>query len=234
MKVEIWSDVVCPWCYVGKRRFESALAQFPHRDEVEITWRSFELDPNAPAERPESSMEHLVAKYGMSREKAEASYSHITGLAAQEGLSYHLDKTRSGNTFDAHRLLHLAGEHGLQGAMKERLMQAYFTEGEPIGDRDTLVRLAAEVGLGEAEARTVLEDDAYTVDVRADEREASELGISGVPFFVLDRQYGISGAQPSELFLGALERAWSEAHPLQTLTPVGGDAATCTDETCAI
>jgi predicted DsbA family dithiol-disulfide isomerase len=236
MKVEIWSDVVCPWCYIGKRRFEAALARFPHRDRVEVVWRSFELDPMAPPLREGDAAERLASKYGMSRQQAVESHDRTTQVAAQEGLAFHFEATRSGNTFNAHRLLHLANERGLQGEVKERLFRAYFSEAEPIGDVDALVRLVDEVGLSAAESRAVLTSDAYAEDVRADEREATELGINGVPFFVIDRRYGVSGAQSADILLQALERAWAEAHPTALLTPVGGvvgDAA-CTDETCAI
>ena len=207
LTVEIWSDVVCPWCYVGKRRFEKALAAFAHRDEVEVTWRSFELDPNAPPERKASSAEHLAGKYGMSVEQAERSNAQMTELAAAEGLEYHLDRTRGGNSFDAHRLIQLAKDQGLQDEMKERLMRAYFTEGESISDGETLVRLALEVGLDPRG----LADGAYGDAVRADEEMASRIGIQGVSFFVLNRRYGVSGAQPAELMLQALDKAWDAA-----------------------
>ena len=204
LTVEIWSDVVCPWCYVGKRRFEKALAAFEHRDEVEVVWRSFELDPYAAPAREGSSAEHLARKYGMSVEQAEAMNEQMTALATSEGLEYHLDRTRGGNSFDAHRLIHLAAEHGLQDATQERLMRGYFTEGEAIGDPDTLGRLATELGVDP----TGLHDNAYADDVRADEELAAQIGINGVPYFVLDRRYGVSGAQPSDLLLQALEKTW--------------------------
>ena len=205
LTVEIWSDVVCPWCYVGKRRLEAALAQFDHP--VEVTWRSFELDPSAPRERELPAAEHLAAKYGMSVEQARASQAQLTELAAAEGLEYHLDRTRGGNSFDAHRMIHLAAAHDLQDAAKERLMLAYFTEAEPIGDPDTLVRLMAEIGIDADEARAVLEGDAYADAVRADEQLAYRIGIQGVPFFVLNRRYGVSGAHPPEALLEALRRS---------------------------
>ena len=211
MKVEIWSDVVCPWCYIGKRRFERALAGFEHRDEVEVTWRSFELDPTAPRIREGDTAENLARKYGISREEAAANHDRIARLGAEEGLDYRFDIARGGNTFDAHRLVHLAAEHGLQAEAKERLMAAYFSEGEAIGDPDTLVRLAADLGLDPDEARGVLEGDAYATAVRADERDAAQLGVTGVPFFVLDRRYGISGAQPAEMIGEALQHAWRES-----------------------
>ncbi len=204
LTVEIWSDVVCPWCYVGKRRLESALAKFGRP--VEVVWRSFELDPSAPRERELPAAEHLAAKYGMSVEQAQASQSQLTELAAAEGLEYHLDRTRGGNSFDAHRMIHLAAAHGLQDAAKERLMRAYFTEAEPIGDPDTLVRLMAEIGIDDDEARAVVQGDAYTDAVREDEHVATRIGIQGVPFFVLNRRYGVSGAQPAEVLLEALAR----------------------------
>jgi predicted DsbA family dithiol-disulfide isomerase len=205
LTVEIWSDVVCPWCYIGKRRFEAALAGFPH--EVEHTWRSFELDPGAPPLREHSAAEHLASKYGMSVEQAQASHAQMTGLAAQEGLEYHLDRTRGGNSFDAHRLLHLAAAHGLQDEAKERLMRAYFTEGVAIGDREALVALATDIGLDPEEARAALDGDAYADAVREDEALAQRFGIQGVPFFVIDRRFGVSGAQPAELLVQALEKA---------------------------
>ena len=204
LTVEIWSDVVCPWCYVGKRRFEKALAAFEHRDEVDVLWRSFELDPYAAPTREGSAAEHLARKYGTSVEQAEAMNAQMTALAAAEGLDYHLDRTRGGNSFHAHRLVHLAAEHGDQDAMQERLFRAYFTEGEAIGELDTLNRLAGELGLD----ASGLEGNAYVDAVRADEELAARIGIQGVPYFVLDRRYGVSGAQPSELLLQALEKAW--------------------------
>jgi predicted DsbA family dithiol-disulfide isomerase len=235
MKVEIWSDVVCPWCYIGKRRFESALDRFEHRDDVQLTWRSFELDPTAPRVRNEDTAEHLAQKYGMSRQQAQASQDRLAQLGAQEGLSYRFDISRSGNTLDAHRVLHLGLEHGLQDAAKERLFRGYFTEGEAIGDRDTLVRLLAEVGIPESETQAVLDSERYVDEVRADEAEARALGINGVPFFVIDRRYGVSGAQPAEVLLQILDQAWAEAHPRPQLVTVGADDTdtTCTDETCA-
>jgi predicted DsbA family dithiol-disulfide isomerase len=211
LTVEIWSDVVCPWCYIGKRRFEAALARFPHRDEVEVTYRSFELDPDAPARHAVSGPERLAEKYGVSVEEARAMNDRVTGIAAQEGLEYHLDVARGGNTLDAHRMLHLAAAHGVQAEAKERLMRAYFSEGEPISDADTLVRLVAEVGVPEDEARAVLAGDRYTAEVRDDEQLGAQLGIRGVPFFVLGRRYGVSGAQPADVLAGALEQAWDEA-----------------------
>ena len=232
MRVEIWSDVVCPWCYVGKRRFEAALAQFPHADEVEVVWRSFELDPGAPTERTGDYVTHLAQKYGRSRADAQGMLDSMTATAAEAGLDFRFDRARPGNTFDAHRVLHLAADRGVQGALKERLLRATFTEGEPIADRDALVRLATEVGLDPDEVREVLATDRYAEAVRADEAQAAAFGIRGVPFFVVDRTYGVSGAQPSDALLQVLEQAWSE-RPLTMVAAATGTAA-CESDGCAV
>lgn len=208
MKVEIWSDVACPWCYVGKRRFEAALSGFEHRDEVEVTWRSFELDPGAPPERDVDLATHLAQKFGTSREEAVAMQQRVVDIGAGEGIGFRPDIARSGNTFDAHRLLHLAAEHGRQGELKERLMSAYHVEGEPIGDPATLERLAIEAGLPGNEVRELLAGERFGAEVRDDERTAASFGISGVPFFVVDRTLGASGAQSRETFATLLERGW--------------------------
>lgn len=234
VQVEIWSDIVCPWCYIGKRRFETALAEFAHRDDVTVTWRSFELDPNTPKVVDGDLASRLAAKYGMTRDQALANQARLTRLAADEGLEFRFEDARAGNTFDGHRLIHLAGEKGLQDAAKERLMKAYFEEGVRPSDPAALVALLAEVGVPAAESEAVLAGDAHADDVRADEALAAQFGISGVPFFVLDRKYGLSGAQPPEAILAALEQAWSESHPAPVLTPVGGDAPICEDAVCEI
>jgi predicted DsbA family dithiol-disulfide isomerase len=211
LTVEIWSDVVCPWCYIGKRRFEAALAAFEHADEVTVMWRSFELDPEAPKLAEGSAGERLAAKYGMSVERATQMHAEMTARAAAEGLDFRFDLAKSGTTFDAHRLIHLAATYGHQAAAKERLMRAYFTEGAAISDPQTLIRLVAEVGVDPAEAADVLQTDRFAEDVREDEVLASSLGIQGVPFFVLDRRYGVSGAQPPEVLVQALDQAWGAA-----------------------
>jgi predicted DsbA family dithiol-disulfide isomerase len=211
LAVEIWSDVVCPWCFIGKRRFEAALARFERRDEVRVTWRSFELDPSAPPRGEGSVADALAAKYGMSREQADAMHAQMTELAAAEGLDFRFDRAQRSGTFDAHRLVHLAAVHGLADAMEERLMRAYFTEGEAVGDVETLARLADEVGVPAEEAHAVLGSDRYADAVRDDEALAARLGIRGVPFYVLGRRYGVSGAQPADALLAALRRAWDEA-----------------------
>ena len=233
MKVEIWSDVVCPWCYIGKRRFEQALAGFPHSDEVEVVWRSFELDPSAPAERTGGYAEHLAGKYGVPLAQAQSMIDTMTATAAQDGLDFSFQTARPGSTFDAHRLLHLAAERGVQDAVKERLLRATFTEGEPIGDHDTLVRLVSEAGLDADEARAVLASDRYAAEVRGDQQQARAYGITGVPFFVVDGRYGVSGAQPAEALGQVLAQAWAERSPL-TMVAAAGHAPGCDGDTCAV
>jgi predicted DsbA family dithiol-disulfide isomerase len=220
--VEIWSDIACPWCYVGKRRFETALEAFEHRDEVRVTWRSFELDPEAPAERAGDRAEHLASKYCCSVEQAHAMQRQMTEVAAGEGLEFRFDRARSGATIDAHRLLHLAARHDVQDAMKERLMRAYLTEGELMSDPAALERLALEVGLPEDEVRELLATEAYAAEVRADERTAASLGIHAVPFFVVDRAFGASGAQPPEVLGELLRRGWEARSPIPVVA--SGDA----------
>ena len=206
MEVEIWSDIACPWCYVGKRRFEAALDDFPQRDEVNVTWRSFELDPEAPRERTGDRAEHLAQKYGVTRERALDMQQSMTEAAVGDGLELRFDIARAGNTFDAHRLVHLAASHDLQDAMKERLMSAYLTEGKAIGDPDVLRPLGAEAGLPEAEVRELLTTERFAEEVREDERTAMSLGIQAVPFFVVDRKFGAAGAHPPEVLRQLLER----------------------------
>jgi predicted DsbA family dithiol-disulfide isomerase len=202
MIVEIWSDIACPWCYVGKRRFEAALEGF--EPDVEVTWRSFELDPGAPASREESAAEHLAGKYGMPVEEARARQAQLATMAADDGLELHFDRVQAANTFDAHRLTHLAAEHGRQDAMVERLQRAHFTDGELLSDHETLARLAAEVGVpGAAE---MLASDRFAAEVRDDERLAQEVGITAVPTFVVDRRVAVAGAQQPEVLRQLLQR----------------------------
>lgn len=211
LDIHIWSDIACPWCYVGKRRLEAALRDFPRADEVQVTWRSFELDPGAPRVQSTdvSYPERLARKYGTSVERARQMIERMTATAAADGLDLRFDRIRPGNTFDAHRLLHMAAARGLADAATERLLRAYLSEGEAIGERDVLVRLAGDLGLGEDEVRAMLASDLYAREVRADQAEASALGIHGVPFFVIGK-YGISGAQTPDLLRHVLDRAWQE------------------------
>jgi predicted DsbA family dithiol-disulfide isomerase len=210
LTVEVWSDVVCPWCYIGKRRLEAALARFPRQDAVTVRWRSYELNPSAPKTATESTREMLARKYGVGLEQADAMQARVAGLAAQEGLRYRLDLTRPESSFDAHRLIHFAETRGLQDAMKERLFAAYFTEGASIGDRKTLLGLAKDVGLDGNEAGAILDGDAFADAVRDDVRQAGQLGIQGVPFFVIAGRLGVSGAQSADTLLEVLEKGWEE------------------------
>jgi predicted DsbA family dithiol-disulfide isomerase len=204
VKIEVWSDIVCPWCYIGKRRLESALADFDHP--VDVEWRSFQLDPTFPRDTAIPVYEGLAQKFGGD---VRAMTERVTELAEVEGLHYDYDHAVMVNTFDAHRLTHHAKAQGLGGEMHERLMRAQLVEGETVNDVDTLVRLSEEIGV--EGARDVLTSDKYTSDVDADIREARLLGATGVPFFVLDRKYGVSGAQPVEVFASALRQAQEAA-----------------------
>jgi predicted DsbA family dithiol-disulfide isomerase len=208
MDVEIWSDINCPWCYIGKRRIEAAISNFEHAETVDVIWRSFELDPTAPTETPGNSAAMLAEKYGVPLEQARAMEQNVSEIAAADGLEYDLEHARIGSSFDAHRLVHLAARHGLQDPMKERLMRARFTEGRLVSDLETLVQLASEVGLDGAEVRAALAGDEFADAVREDERTAQQLGITGVPMFVVDRAFGMSGAQPADQLLALLEHAW--------------------------
>lgn len=236
MRIEIWSDVVCPWCYVGKRRLEKALAGFEHADEVEVVYRSFELDPTAPRHGHEPTTSVLARKYGRSEDEMRAMQQQLVEVAAAEGLTLRLFDNVHTNTVDAHRLLHLALETGgpeLQRELKERLLAAYFLRAEDVGDHEVLTRTAIEAGLDEGRVREVLAGEEYADAVAADIAQARAYGATGVPFFVVDQRYGVSGAQPVEVFGQVLERAWAERHPAVEL--VGGDSdAACGPDGCAI
>ena len=207
MKVEIWSDVVCPWCYIGKRRFESAMARFDGAADVEVTWRSFQLNPTHPKGVRMPHDGWLLMKTAGTAAQVEATNQRVMSLAAAEGLAYDFERYQVINTFDAHRVAHLGAARGLGDAIQERLLRGQLVEGEVLDDAETLVRLAGEVGLPADDVRRVLETDAYAAEVGEDIREAHAIGVTGVPFFVLDRRYGVSGAQPAELFLQALAGA---------------------------
>jgi len=216
MQVEIFSDVVCPWCYIGKRRFEAALAHFAHADDVTVTYRSFQLDPEAPARSTQSIEQHLAEKFGRTLEEAREMNQRVTDLAADVGLDFHLENAQRANTFDAHRLLHLAAAHGLQAELTERLLDAYFTQGALVSDHAELTELAVNAGLDRAEVAAVLVGDDYAEEMRADLALAGQFGINGVPFFVFDRTYGVSGAQEAAVFTDVLTRVWAETHPQET------------------
>ena len=232
MLVEIWSDVVCPWCYIGKRRFEAALDRFEHADEVQIQWRSFELDPTRPAQRPLSGPEHLAAKYGMTVPEAQARMESMNQMAAAEGLDFDLAHTQGGNTFDAHRLIHLgySKDAPTGAATKEALLRSYFTDLQPIGEPDVLIKAGIEAGLDSSEVGDLLATDRYAAEVRHDEADAAKLGCTGVPFFVFDRAFAVPGAQDSETFLATLRRAWERSHPVMVTEP----GNVCGEDGCPI
>ena len=229
LELDVWSDIACPWCYVGKRRLEAAIADYEGK--VTIRWRAFQLDPTARAEYSAdvSYVDRLAKKYRRSRAEAQEMIDGMTQTAAGEGLDFHFEKIRAGNTFDAHRALHFAHAHGKQDALKERLFAAYLEEGALMSDVDTLVRLGADVGLDDELLRGCLAGDQYADDVRADLAEAASLGIRGVPFFVVERKYGMSGAQPAEAFLDVFEKAASEKSELVLVA----EGAACGPEGCA-
>ena len=210
MKIEIWSDVVCPWCYIGKRRLEHALSEFEHAGEVEVAWRSFQLNPDTPAGTAVPTLDYLAGRFGP---QATAMTTRVAELAKAEGLDFDFGAALTVNTLDAHRVLHLAADLGIGAAAEERLLRAHFTEGADLSDHATLTRLLAEAGAAEATVRAVLAGDEYADAVRADVGEARMLGASGVPFFVIDRRYGVSGAQPAETFLHALRTAYAAEDP---------------------
>lgn len=229
MKVDIWSDIVCPFCYIGKRHLEAALAGFPHRDQVEIQWRSFELTPDYQPLPGRDVYASLAEKKGISPAQSRQMHDQMAASAARAGLAYNFDKTVPANTFLGHQLLHFATKHGANDAAKERLFRAYYTEGRDLNDLDTLVELATEVGLDATETRAALEAGTYAEAVRYDEYQAQQVGVRGVPFFVFEDKYAVSGAQPAELFSQVLDTVWREANPLVT---VGAEGAACGPEGC--
>jgi predicted DsbA family dithiol-disulfide isomerase len=234
VRIEIWSDIACPWCYIGKRRLETALAGFDHRDEVEVVYRSFELDPSAPTEAKETAQEMLSSKYGVSRAEAAQMQARVTELAAVEGMTWRHDETVHANTFDAHRLLHLAEEVGRQAELKEAFLEANFVGARNMADHATLREIAVGVGLPADRVEAVLASDEFADAVRADVDRARAYGANGVPFFVVDEKYGVSGAQPAELFGQLLERAWRESHPVIELLGEGDADGVCGPEGCAV
>ncbi|QIZ09436.1 DsbA family oxidoreductase [Priestia megaterium] len=236
MKIEVWSDYVCPFCYIGKRRLEVALDQFPHRDQVEVEFKSFELDPNSPKNIGQNIHEVLAKKYGMSVEKAKEANQGVGQQAATVGLKFNFDEMKPTNTFDAHRLAKFAKTQGKEAAVSEMLLHAYFTESKHIGDIETLADLAEAAGLNRQEVLQVLNDkEAYATDVRQDESLAQQYGVRGVPYFVINQKYAISGAQPTETFMGALQKVWEEESPTPVLQDLSTeDDVSCADGSCAI
>lgn len=210
MNVEIWSDVMCPFCYIGKSKFEKALEQFPHKNDINIIWKSFQLDPTTVTDPSLNTIENLAEKKGWSKEQADETVAHVTNIAKQVGLDFHFEKTVVANSFDAHRLSHLAKKYGKQNELEEKLFAAYFTEGKNTADYDTLLQIGTEVGLDVKEIEDVLKSDTYANEVQLDIKQAQQIGVSGVPFFVLDNKYAISGAQEPDAFLQALKKAYEE------------------------
>ncbi|TYR81501.1 DsbA family oxidoreductase [Priestia megaterium] len=238
MKIEVWSDFVCPFCYIGKRRLEEALAQFPHKDQVDVEFKSFELDPNAPLNTGKSINEALAEKYGMTIEQAKQANVGIGQQASGVGLTFNFDDMKPTNTFDAHRLAKFAKAQGKEAAITEKLLYAYFTESKDVGNIETLAEIAEASGLDRQEALAVLNDKtAYANEVRIDESIAQQYGVTGVPYFVINQKYAISGAQPKETFAGALQQVWEEENPapkLQDLSGSNADDALCADGSCAV
>lgn len=234
MKIEIWSDVACPWCYIGKRRFETALAAFPHRESVEVQWRSYQLDPTLPEHYEGTELEYLSTRKGMAPEQVAGMFEHVTAQAKGEGLNYRFDEVVVANSFTAHRLIHLAAAHGAQDAAKERLLSDHFEHGKDIGSREYLTSLGHDLGLDGAELDELFTTDKYAAAVRQDFEEGRALGINGVPFFVIDRKFGLSGAQPVETFTSALEQGWQESRPLAMVNAGNAGEEACGPDGCAV
>lgn len=228
MRVDIWSDVMCPFCYIGKRRFEGALAQFEHRDDIEIVWHSFQLDPEVKPQPGKDVYSWLAERKGQSLDWSKQMHRQVTNMAADAGLQYNFDKAVIANSYDAHRITQLAKKYGKGDAMEEQLFKGYFTEGKDISDHSVLIEMAVAIGIDKQEATEVLKNGTYADAVQADIDQAAQIGINGVPFFVLNNKYAVSGAQPSETFAGALKQAWKEYEQEKGgLTIIDGNAATC-------
>jgi predicted DsbA family dithiol-disulfide isomerase len=236
MKVEVWSDIMCPFCYIGKRNYEKALSQFQDKDQVEIEWHSFQLDPTIPVNngKKENVYQYLSEKKGLSYEHSKKLHEKLILTAKNAGLEYNFDKAIVANSFDAHKMIQLAKTKGLGDAAEERLFHAYFTEGKDFGDTNTLVSLGINIGLQENEIRDALKSDDYADKVEQDIQEANDIGVGGVPFFVFNRKYAVSGAQPPEYFLQTLQKSfgeWNIDHPLKEIN-ISGDAVCTPGDPC--
>ncbi|MDQ0822894.1 putative DsbA family dithiol-disulfide isomerase [Arthrobacter sp. V4I6] len=235
MKIEIWSDVACPWCYIGKRRFETALAAFPHRDSVEVMWRSYQLDPTLPDHYEGTELDYLSTRKGMAPDQVSGMFEHVAAQAKGEGLNYRFEDVVVANSFTAHRLIHLAAAHSKQDAAKERLLSDHFEHGKDIGNQDYLTSLGLDLGIDAGEVAELFSTDKYAADVRQDFEDGRALGINGVPFFVIDRKFGLSGAQPADTFTAALEQAWQASNPLVLVNASGdGGGEACGPDGCAV
>ncbi len=229
MKIEIWSDIVCPFCYIGKRRFEEALAEFKEKDKVQVEWKSFLLDPHAETKDGKKIYEVLAEKKGWSIEYAKKANAQVTEMAKQAGLNFDFDSVIPANSFLAHRLAHLAAKHDLQDLAEEELFKAYFTEGKNINDKEVLTIIGINIGLPKNEVRSLFETDEFTQEVKTEAYEAEQIGVRGVPFFVIDRKYSVSGAQPKDVFASALATAWKEREVLNPI-PNEGTSNSCSPD----
>lgn len=234
MKVQIWSDIACPFCYIGKKQLETALEQFPEKDQVEIEFKSFELDPHAPVDVDHDVHDMLVKKYGMSRSQAMAMNEQVKQAGKEKGIDFQFDPLVLTNTFDAHRLAQYAGQMGKGDFVMGELFQTYFTDGKHVGNRQTLLQIAEKAGLDEKEVQQVLGSEAFADRVRKDEQEARQLGINAVPFFLINDKYSVAGAQPADTFLGALETAWTEEAAQAEKAADNAFEAACADGVCAV
>lgn len=235
MKIEIWSDVVCPFCYIGKRKLEKALEKFPNKEKVEIEWKSFQLNPDQKTNPNLNTLEHLAQSKGWSMEQTRQITSNVVEMAKAEGLDFDFENAVVANTKRAHQLIHLAKENGKQDEMKEKLLKAYFSQGKNVDDLDTLIELGQEVGLSAEKIKVTLESNSFESAVDQDIYESRLIGVRGVPFFVLDRKFGISGAQPDEVFDETLEKAWTEFaknNPVLEVVSSSGEASCDLEGNC--
>lgn len=228
MQIEIWSDVMCPFCYIGKRHFEAALEKFPDNRQVEITWKSFQLDPSLPEKEELDHEQYLVDRKGLPKDQVKSLLDHVTQSAKQAGLDYHFEKVVTVNSLNAHRLIQMAKTKGLGAIAEERFFKAYFTEGRDIADKSTLMELGKDIGLSSEEVQEALSNEQYTGKVNRDIEEAQQIGVRGVPFFVFDRKYAVSGAQPPDVFTQTLDKAFTDWRAKNPETPFGvTDGETC-------
>ena len=229
MKIEIWSDVMCPFCYIGKRNLETALEQFPDKNHIEIIWKSYQLDPAFPESVTEDYLQYLIKRKGMTAEQVKGMLDNVTQTAKQVGLDYHLDKSVIVNSLNAHKFIQFAKTKGLGDQAEERLFHAFFTDAKNIADLETLTQIGQDLGLNETEIKTAFTDEKYAAQVNHDIMEAQQIGVQGVPFFVLDRKYAVSGAQPPQAFLENLEKSfseWREKNPVTKLDITQGQSCT--------
>jgi predicted DsbA family dithiol-disulfide isomerase len=233
MKIEIWSDFACPFCYIGKTRFEQALNEFKHKNKVEVTYKAYQLNPDAPTKMTKNAYETFAEGHGMTKEQAKQRFDMFTQNAKSVGLEYRYDIIQMTNTFDAHRLAKWANQLNKEDEVTQRFMKAYFTEGKNLADHDTLISLVSELGLDSEKAKQILKTSDYSEEVYNQIQEARQIGVSGVPFFVLNRKYGISGAQQKEYFKQALEQIWKEENPLEILQEQDESQA-CDHDECGI